>query len=161
MADNENVDVETPEGEVPEAVESEVSEAAETSFSATSALRRRLILALRPSRQRNCRQSSVRNVQRCTGLDGDLRRYGNTVDGIFCVGYCQFAQMNVPKFKEVSGSDERQYGRAARWCQWLVKPPTADNIIADQFMQAKVEPTALSTISEQTTLMRSSRPIPS
>jgi chemotaxis protein MotB len=33
----------------------------------------------------------------------------------------------------------------------VVEPPTADNIIADQFMQAKVEPTPLQTISEQTT----------
>ena len=33
----------------------------------------------------------------------------------------------------------------------VVEPPTADNIIATQFAQAKVQATALKTISEQTT----------
>ena len=57
--------------------------------------------------------------------------------------------MNVPKFKEVSGSMNDSMG--VQRVVPVVEPPTADNIIADQFMQAKVEPTALSTISEQTT----------
>ncbi len=63
--ENENVDVESPEGEVPEAAESEAPEASE-------APEEGLILALRPSRQRNCRPSSVRNVQAAVHLPGWL-----------------------------------------------------------------------------------------
>ncbi|HCL94951.1 MAG TPA: flagellar motor protein MotB, partial [Gammaproteobacteria bacterium] len=67
----------------------------------------------------------------------------------FFVLLLSFAQMNVPKFKEVSGSMNDSMG--VQRVVPVVEPPTADSIIADQFMQAKVEPTALSTISEQTT----------
>jgi len=57
--------------------------------------------------------------------------------------------MNVPKFKEVSGSMNDRMG--VQRVVPVVEPPTSDNIVANQFSQAKVEPTALSTISEQTT----------
>lgn len=67
----------------------------------------------------------------------------------FFVLLLSFAQMNVPKFKEVSGSMNDSMG--VQRVVPVVEPPTADNIIADQFMQAKVEPTPLQTISEQTT----------
>ena len=67
----------------------------------------------------------------------------------FFVLLLSFAAMNVPKFKEVSGSMNDSMG--VQRVVPVVEPPTADNIIANQFMQAKVEPTALKTISEQTT----------
>ena len=67
----------------------------------------------------------------------------------FFVLLLSFAAMNVPKFKEVSGSMNDSMG--VQRVVPVVEPPTADNIVADQFSQAKVEPTALNTISEQTT----------
>jgi chemotaxis protein MotB len=67
----------------------------------------------------------------------------------FFVLLLSFAAMNVPKFKEVSGSMNDRMG--VQRVVPVVEPPTADNIIADQFSQAKVQPTALKTISEQTT----------
>ncbi|MDG2460318.1 MAG: flagellar motor protein MotB [Luminiphilus sp.] len=67
----------------------------------------------------------------------------------FFVLLLSFAQMNVPKFKEVSGSMNDSMG--VQRVVPVVEPPTSDNIVADQFSQAKVEPTALSTINEQTT----------
>lgn len=67
----------------------------------------------------------------------------------FFVLILSFAQMNVPKFKEVSGSMNDSMGVQRQVP--VVEPPTADNIIATQFAQAKVQATALKTISEQTT----------
>ena len=67
----------------------------------------------------------------------------------FFVLILSFAQMNVPKFKEVSGSMNDSMGVQRQVP--VVEPPTADNIIATQFSQAKVQATALKTISEQTT----------
>ena len=67
----------------------------------------------------------------------------------FFVLILSFAQMNVPKFKEVSGSMNDSMGVQRQVP--VVEPPTADNIIATQFVQAKVQATALKTISEQTT----------
>ena len=67
----------------------------------------------------------------------------------FFVLLLSFAAMNVPKFKEVSGSMNDRMG--VQRVVPVVEPPTSDNIVANQFSQAKVEPTALSTISEQTT----------
>ena len=67
----------------------------------------------------------------------------------FFVLILSFAQMNVPKFKEVSGSMNDSMGVQRQVP--VVEPPTADNIIATQFSQAKVQATALQTISEQTT----------
>ncbi|MDA0630286.1 MAG: flagellar motor protein MotB, partial [Proteobacteria bacterium] len=67
----------------------------------------------------------------------------------FFVLLLSFAAMNVPKFKEVSGSMNDSMG--VQRVVPVVEPPTSDNIVANQFSQAKVEPTALSTISEQTT----------
>lgn len=67
----------------------------------------------------------------------------------FFVLILSFAQMNVPKFKEVAGSMNEKMGVQRRVP--VVEPPTADSVVARQFMKAKVEPTAMSTISEQTT----------
>lgn len=67
----------------------------------------------------------------------------------FFVLLLSFAAMNVPKFKEVSGSMNDSMG--VQRVVPVVEPPTADNVIADQFSQAKVQPTALKTINEQTT----------
>ncbi len=67
----------------------------------------------------------------------------------FFVLLLSFAAMNVPKFKEVSGSMNESMGVQRQVP--VVEPPTADNIIADQFSQMKVEPTSMNTISEQTT----------
>ena len=56
----------------------------------------------------------------------------------FFVLILSFAHMNVPKFKNVSGTMNSTFGvqRAVP----VVEPPTADNIIAQNYRTAKVEP---------------------
>jgi chemotaxis protein MotB len=67
----------------------------------------------------------------------------------FCVLILSFAHMNVPKFKEVSGSMNDKFG--VQKIVPTVEQPTADNIIAKQYITAKVDPTLLDVIQEQTT----------
>lgn len=67
----------------------------------------------------------------------------------FFVLILSFAEMNVPKYKEVSGSMNDAFGVQRKVP--VVEPPLSDSVIAKQFTQAKVEPTAMSTIQEQTT----------
>ena len=59
MAEEDNVNVETPEGEVPEAVESEATETPEPELPRLKPLKRRLNSVLRLSRPRSCRQSNA------------------------------------------------------------------------------------------------------
>ena len=67
----------------------------------------------------------------------------------FFVLILSFAEMNVPKYKEVSGSMNDAFGVQRKVP--VVEPPLSDSVIAKQFTQAKVEPTAMNTIQEQTT----------
>mgnify|MGYP001574408276 CR=1 FL=1 len=67
----------------------------------------------------------------------------------FFVLILSFAHMNVPKYKEVSGSMNQKFG--VQKIVPTVEQPTADNIIAKQYKTAKVDPTLLNVIQEQTT----------
>lgn len=67
----------------------------------------------------------------------------------FFVLILSFAQMNVPKFKEVSGSLKNAFG-VQRMIP-TVEPPIAKNIVAEQYKNARVEPTLMQVIQEQTT----------
>ena len=67
----------------------------------------------------------------------------------FFVLILSFAQMNVPKFKEVSGSLKNAFG-VQRMIP-TVEPPLAKNIVAEQYKNAQVEPTLMRVIQEQTT----------
>ena len=67
----------------------------------------------------------------------------------FFVLILSFAHMNVPKYKEVSGSMNDKFG--VQKIVPTVEQPTADNIIAKQYKTAKVDPTLLDVIQEQTT----------
>lgn len=67
----------------------------------------------------------------------------------FFVLLLSFAHMNVPKYKEVSGSMNDKFG--VQKIVPTVEQPTADNIIAKQYKTAKVDPTLLDVIQEQTT----------
>ena len=150
MAEDENVDVETPEGEVPEAVESDTAEAAEPEAAAPEAPEEEVDLGPPPEPPEElppveCPKCAGGGAPAWMATFADMA----TLLMAFFVLLLSFAQMNVPKFKEVSGSMNDSMG--VQRVVPVVEPPTADNIIADQFMQAKVEPTALSTISEQTT----------
>ena len=147
MAEDENVDVETPEGEAPDAVESEVAEVAEPEAAAPE---EEVDLGPPPEPPEElppveCPKCAGGGAPAWMATFADMA----TLLMAFFVLLLSFAQMNVPKFKEVSGSMNDSMG--VQRVVPVVEPPTADNIIADQFMQAKVEPTALSTISEQTT----------
>jgi chemotaxis protein MotB len=67
----------------------------------------------------------------------------------FFVLILSFAQMNVPKFKEVSGSLKNAFG-VQRMIP-TVEPPLARNIVAEQYKNARVDPTLMRVIQEQTT----------
>jgi chemotaxis protein MotB len=67
----------------------------------------------------------------------------------FFVLLLSFAHMNVPKYKEVSGSMNEKFG--VQKIVPVVEQPTAENIIAKQYKTAKVDPTLLDVIQEQTT----------
>ena len=150
MAEEDNVNVETPEGEVPEAVESEATETPEPEAAAPEAPEEEVELGPPPEPPEElppveCPKCAGGGAPAWMATFADMA----TLLMAFFVLLLSFAQMNVPKFKEVSGSMNDSMG--VQRVVPVVEPPTADNIIADQFMQAKVEPTALSTISEQTT----------
>jgi chemotaxis protein MotB len=57
--------------------------------------------------------------------------------------------MNVPKYKEVSGSMKNAFG--VQRLVPVVEPPKAKSIIAKQYKAAKVDPTLMDVIQEQTT----------
>jgi chemotaxis protein MotB len=67
----------------------------------------------------------------------------------FFVLLLSFAHVNVPKYKEVSGSMKTKFG-----VQTVIpdmEPPKARNIVVTQYMSAKAEPTAMQTVQEQRT----------
>jgi chemotaxis protein MotB len=66
----------------------------------------------------------------------------------FFVLILSFAHMNVPKYKEVSGSMNQKFG--VQKIVPVVEQPTAENVIAKQYKTAKVDPTLLDVIQEQT-----------
>jgi len=67
----------------------------------------------------------------------------------FFVLILSFAHMNVPKFKNVSGTMNSTFG--VQRSVPVVEPPTADNIVAQNYRTAKVEPSLSKTIEEQLT----------
>jgi chemotaxis protein MotB len=67
----------------------------------------------------------------------------------FFVLILSFAHLNVPKFKNVSGSMKMAFG--VQTLIPVIEPPEARNLIATQYMTAQVEPTPLQTIEEQRT----------
>ena len=67
----------------------------------------------------------------------------------FFVLLLSFAEMNVPRYKEVSGSMKNAFG--VQRIVPTVEPPKAKSIIAKQYKRAKVNHTTLNVIQEQTT----------
>ncbi|MDC1144025.1 flagellar motor protein MotB [Porticoccaceae bacterium] len=67
----------------------------------------------------------------------------------FFVLLLSFAEMNVPKYKEVSGSLKNAFG--VQRLVPVVEPPKAKSIIAQQYKAARVDPTLMDVIQEQTT----------
>ena len=67
----------------------------------------------------------------------------------FFVLILSFAHVNVPKYKEVSGSMRTAFG--VQNIIPVIEPPKADNIVVQQYMSAQVDPTALRTVEEQRT----------
>jgi len=67
----------------------------------------------------------------------------------FFVLILSFAEMNVPKYKEISGSMKNAFG--VQRIIPTVEPPLAKNIIAEQYKSARVEPTLMQVLQEQTT----------
>ena len=67
----------------------------------------------------------------------------------FFVLILSFAHVNVPKYKQVSGSMRSAFGVQTQIP--VIEPPTADNIIAQQYRTARVDPTPVQTVEEQKT----------
>tara|TARA_A100001015_G_scaffold280613_1_gene342999 strand:- start:8326 stop:9381 length:1056 start_codon:yes stop_codon:yes gene_type:complete len=67
----------------------------------------------------------------------------------FFVLLLSFAEMNVPRYKEVSGSMKNAFG--VQRIVPTVEPPKSKSIIAKQYKRAKVDHTTLNVIQEQTT----------
>ena len=67
----------------------------------------------------------------------------------FFVLILSFADVSVPKYKEVSGSMREQFGLQNMIP--VIEPPLADNIVVTQYQSAQVDPTALRTVEEQRT----------
>jgi chemotaxis protein MotB len=65
----------------------------------------------------------------------------------FFVLILSFAHVNVPKFKEVSGSMKFRFG--VQTVVPIIEAPTADNIIAQQYRQNTTEPTPVNEVEEQ------------
>ena len=81
-----------------------------------------------------------------TRMDGNFCRYGDFADGFFVL-ILSFAHVNVPKYKEVSGSMRSRFG--VQVLVPIVEAPTADNIVATQYRQQATEPTAANVLEEQ------------
>ncbi len=67
----------------------------------------------------------------------------------FFVLILSFAHVNVPKYKQVSGSMRMAFGVQTQIP--VIEPPSADNIIATQYRTARVDPTPVQTVEEQKT----------
>ncbi|MBD21526.1 MAG: flagellar motor protein MotB [Rhodospirillaceae bacterium] len=65
----------------------------------------------------------------------------------FFVLILSFAHVNVPKYKEVSGSMRSRFG--VQVLVPIVEAPTAENIVATQYRQQATEPTAANVLEEQ------------
>ncbi len=67
----------------------------------------------------------------------------------FFVLILSFAEMNVPKFKQISGTMRNSFG--IQRLIPVVEMPKATSIIAQHFSPAQAEPTPLNTVRQQTT----------
>ncbi|CAM8651535.1 OmpA-like domain [Burkholderiales bacterium] len=67
----------------------------------------------------------------------------------FFVLILSFAEMNVPKFKQISGSLKNSFG--VQRLIPTVEPPKATSLIAQQFSPAVAEPTPVASVRQQTT----------
>jgi chemotaxis protein MotB len=65
----------------------------------------------------------------------------------FFVLILSFAHVNVPKYKEVSGSMRSRFG--VQVMVPIVEAPTADNMVATQYRQQVTDPTAANVLEEQ------------
>lgn len=67
----------------------------------------------------------------------------------FFVLLLSFAEMNVPKFKQINGSMKNSFG--IQRLIPVVEAPKAESLIAQDFSPARAEPTPINTIRQQTT----------
>ena len=67
----------------------------------------------------------------------------------FFVLILSFAEMNVPKYKQISGSLQSAFG--IQRIVPVVEPPKAQSLIAKAFTPSVAQPTPIDTIRQQTT----------
>jgi chemotaxis protein MotB len=67
----------------------------------------------------------------------------------FFVLLLSFAEMNVPKFKQINGSMKNSFG--VQRIIPTVEPPKAQSLIAQHFTPSVAEPTPIKTVQQQTT----------
>ena len=83
----------------------------------------------------------------CPGLDGDICRYGYSVDGVFVL-ILSFAEFNVPKFKQISGSLKEAFG--VQKVVPVVEQPKGTTVIELNF-SPNPDPAITDTLRQETT----------
>ena len=83
-----------------------------------------------------------------SGLDAYFCRYGYLLMAFF-VMILSFAEMNVPKFKQISGTMKNSFG--VQRLIPTVEQPKATSVIAQSFSPAVAQPTVLDTVKQDTT----------
>ena len=130
MAEDDNKDDESDEGDVAEATEAEASAPEEPEVAAPQEEEVPLGPPPEPPEELppvECPKCPAGGAPAWMATFADMA----TLLMAFFVLLLSFAAMNVPKFKEVSGSMNDSMG--VQRVVPVVEPPTADNIIADQF----------------------------
>ena len=89
--------------------------------------------------------------QRCSSMDGNFCRHGNTINGFFVL-ILSFAEFNVPKFKQISGSLKNAFG-IQRMYQLLNN--LKEQIILSLNFSPSPAPAVTENITQQTTLKKS------
>ena len=83
----------------------------------------------------------------CACLDGNVRGYGYVIDGIFVL-ILSFAEFNVPKFKQISGSLREAFG--VQKVVPVVEQPKGTTVISLNF-SPNPTPALTETLRQQTT----------
>ena len=127
-------------------IEPEMDEAEE--LAQKEALRAQLLEAKKKAEQENALKSE--DCPPCNkGSPAWMATFADmaTLLMAFFVLILSFAHVNVPKYKEVSGSMRSRFG--VQVTVPIVEAPTADNVVMQQYRQSRTQPTAADVVEEQ------------
>ena len=149
MAEDEKVDVETPEGEVPEAIESDAAEVAEPEAAAPEAPEEEVDLGPPPEPPEElppveCPKCAGGGAPAWMATFADMA----TLLMAFFVLILSFAEFNVPKFKQISGSLKNAFG--VQRIIPIVEQPKGTTILSLNFSPSP-SPSITQDMTQQTT----------